>query len=121
MNVRSCLFAISCSLLLFESKASAQWKGEFDRSAEAIATGEELVLQFSQGPIGCLTDGPGWLCIHPKQLRTILAFGLPTDTPIMQRTRSLGFEFRPQNMFPSNPSIWGRRVGKLSSRMECLA
>lgn len=50
MNVRSCLFAISCSLLLFESKASAQWKGEFDRSAEAIATGEELVLQFSQGP-----------------------------------------------------------------------
>ena len=50
MNTRLCMIAVFSIVLLFRSTANSQWKGEFDRTDEAIAKGEDLVLQFSQGP-----------------------------------------------------------------------
>jgi hypothetical protein len=89
------------------SAALAQWKGTFDRSAEAVAVGEDLVLQFSQGAYHLPNRWAGIIVYASESTPDDPQFRLTTGYSYHAEDKKLGMRVSTHKYVSKQPQING--------------
>jgi hypothetical protein len=100
------LFALLVAILS-STAALAQWKGTFDRSDEAVARGEDLVLQFSQGAYHLPNRWAGIIVYASESTPDDPQFRLTTGYSYHAEDKMKGLRVSTHNYVSKQPQING--------------